>query len=39
MHNIFRIQSHDCIMCGFICIAFIKDMLKKLLQKEWKDYI
>ena len=26
-HNIFKIQDHDSIMCGFCCIAFIEYML------------
>ena len=26
--NIFRIQAHDSIMCGYFCIAFIGFMLK-----------
>ena len=26
-HNIFRIQSHDSIMCGLHCIAFIDYMI------------
>ena len=24
MHNIFRTEFHDCIMCGFYCITFIE---------------
>ena len=27
--NIFRIQAHDSIMCGFFCIAFIDFMFKR----------
>ena len=26
--NIFRIQAHDSIMCGYFCIGFINFMLK-----------
>ena len=26
--NIFRIQAHDSVMCGFFCIGFIDFMLK-----------
>ena len=26
-YNIFRIQDHDSIMCGFYCIAFTEYML------------
>ena len=26
--NIFRIQAHDSIMCGYFCIEFINYMLK-----------
>ena len=26
--NIFRIQAHDSIMCGYLCIGFINFMLK-----------
>ena len=27
MHNIFRIQDNDSIMCGFYCIALIEYMV------------
>ena len=27
MHNIFRIQDDDYIMCGFYCITFIEFMV------------
>ena len=26
--NIYRIQAHDLIMCGYVCIGFIGFMLK-----------
>ena len=26
--NIFRIQAHDSVMCGYFCIRFIDFMLK-----------
>ena len=28
-HSIFRIQSGDCIMCGFYCIAFIEYIIAR----------
>ena len=28
MKNIYRIQAHDSIMCGYFCIGFIDFMLK-----------
>ena len=33
--NIFRIQAHDSIMCGYFCIGFINFMIKR---KTLTDY-
>ena len=36
--NIFRIQAHDSIMCGFFCIAFINFMLKGKRLTEYRSF-
>ena len=33
--NIFRIQDHNSVICGYFCILFIEFMLKG---KTWTDF-
>ena len=35
--NIFRIQSHDSVMCGYFCIGFIDFMLARKPLTEYKN--
>ena len=37
IHNIFRIQSDDSIMCAFCCIAFIEYMVSGKILKDYTN--